>query len=59
MRSAIEKFLRDDSGAAAMEYGLLAALISVAAVTALTDVGDSLSAMFGSVASDIDSATAP
>jgi pilus assembly protein Flp/PilA len=36
-------FLKDDSGATAIEYGLIAALVSVAAIGALTAMGDSLS----------------
>ena len=42
----IAKFLRDDSGATAIEYGLIAALVSVAAIGALTAMGGSLDAMF-------------
>ena len=51
----IAKFLRDESGATAIEYGLIAALVSVAAITALSAMGDSLSAMFhGRVDSELD-----
>ena len=59
MYSTIKKFLQDESGATAIEYGLIAALISVAAVTALTSVGTSLSSMFEKVSSDLDSAITP
>ena len=41
--------LKDDSGATAIEYGLIAALVSVAAIAALTTMGDSLKAMFQTV----------
>ena len=53
----IAKFLRDESGATAIEYGLIAALVSVAAITALSAMGDSLSAMFTAVKSELDTAT--
>ena len=53
----IKKFVDDESGATAIEYGLIAALVSVAAITALSAMGDSLSAMFTAVKSELDSAT--
>lgn len=43
------QFMRDDSGATAIEYGLIAALIAVAIIVAVTAVGDSLTATFESV----------
>ena len=46
-------FLRDESGATAIEYGLIAALISVVIITAVTAVGTSLQATFNSVASAV------
>jgi pilus assembly protein Flp/PilA len=58
MYNTIKNFANDESGATAIEYGLIAALVSVAAVTALTEVGTSLSAMFGRVSSDLDAAVA-
>ena len=54
----IKDFANDDSGATAIEYGLIAALVSVAAVTALTNVGTSLDAMFSTVSSTLDAAVA-
>jgi pilus assembly protein Flp/PilA len=47
------RVLRDRSGATAIEYGLIAALIAVAAVATMTTVGTSLSAVFGTVASSL------
>jgi pilus assembly protein Flp/PilA len=41
----LQSILRDESGATAIEYGLIAALISVAAITAFSTVGTKLSAM--------------
>ncbi len=49
-------FLKDDSGATAIEYGLIAALVSVAAIGALTAMGQSLNTMFTTVSSALDSA---
>jgi len=46
-------FLRDESGATAIEYGLIAALISVVIITAVTLVGTNLSTTFNSVATAI------
>ena len=51
-----KKFIRDESGATAIEYGLIAALVSVAAIAALTAMGDSLSTMFFNVSSELDNA---
>jgi pilus assembly protein Flp/PilA len=47
----ITAFLNDESGATAIEYGLLAALISIAAIAAMNAVGTSLSTAFSTVAS--------
>jgi pilus assembly protein Flp/PilA len=43
------KLLRDEQGATAIEYGLIAALIAVAAITAMSSLGDQLSATFTEV----------
>jgi len=45
----IRKFFRNDKGATAIEYGLIAALIAIAAVTAMGNVGNKLSSTFGNV----------
>ena len=45
----LKKFLRDESGATAIEYGLIAALISVVIITAVTTVGTNLNKTFTSV----------
>jgi pilus assembly protein Flp/PilA len=49
--------LRDDSGATAIEYGLIAALISVVIIGAVTLVGSKLSAVFNSIASALATAS--
>ena len=45
----LAKFLRDESGSTAIEYGLIAALISVVIITAVTTVGQNLNTTFTSV----------
>ena len=45
----LKKFLRDESGATAIEYGLIAALISVVIIGAVTTVGTKLNTTFTSV----------
>ena len=54
MRTFLTSFVRNDSGATAIEYGLIAAGIAVAIATVVTTVGSSLSAKFASIASTID-----
>ena len=51
--SFFQRLLRDDSGATAIEYGLIAALIAVAAVTVLGTVGVNLTNTFGTVATNL------
>ena len=48
-RTMIRRFVRDEQGATAIEYGLIAALIAVAAVTAMTTVGTNLTSTFTTV----------
>ena len=43
------KLIRNEDGATAIEYGLIAALIAVACITTLTSVGSSLNTKFGEV----------
>ena len=49
-------FAKDESGATAIEYGLIAALVSVAAIAALRGLGDSLSNLFGAVSGELSDA---
>jgi pilus assembly protein Flp/PilA len=46
-------FLKNESGATAIEYGLLASLIAVAIITAVTTVGSNASNVFNKVAGNI------
>jgi pilus assembly protein Flp/PilA len=50
MNNLFSRFVRDESGATAIEYGLIAALIAVVVITALTTIGTNLKADFTSVA---------
>ena len=50
MGRLIARFLKDDGGATAIEYGLIAALVAVVLVTAIGALGSKLSTTFGNVA---------
>jgi pilus assembly protein Flp/PilA len=49
----ISRFVRDESGATAIEYGLIAALIAVVIITAVTTVGTKLSATFNTISTHL------
>ena len=53
MNSMIKKFIADESGATAIEYGLIAALIAVAAIVAMETLGDRLAFTFRSVSNQL------
>jgi pilus assembly protein Flp/PilA len=59
MANMLKRFLCDESGATAIEYGLIAALVSVAAIGALTAMGNSLQSLFGGVANVLGNAVTP
>lgn len=48
-----QKFLKDVSGATAIEYGLIAALIAVVIITAVTAVGTQLSTTFNNISTNV------
>jgi len=52
----LKNFTDDESGATAIEYGLIAALVSVAAIGALTAMGGSLNTMFTTVSTELNTA---
>ena len=56
MFTTVRNVLRDESGATAIEYGLIAALVSVAAIGALTAMGGSLDTMFQRVSTILSGA---
>lgn len=47
------RFLKDESGATAIEYGLIAALIAVAAITAMSNLGTKLKGTFNNVSAKL------
>lgn len=55
MKNLVSRFVRDESGATAIEYGLIAAGIAVVIITAVKLVGSNLSATFNTVASAVSS----
>lgn len=55
MKNLVTRFVRDESGATAIEYGLIAALISVVIIAVLTSVGTQLNAKFTAVSAGLAS----
>jgi pilus assembly protein Flp/PilA len=53
MKNVMSRLLRDESGATAIEYGLIAALIAVVIIAALQILGNDLNAAFNSIANAI------
>jgi pilus assembly protein Flp/PilA len=53
MFTTLTKLCKNQDGATAIEYGLIAALISIAAVTIMGTVGSNLTSVFTTVASDL------
>ena len=53
MRACFTKLIQEEAGVTAIEYGLIAALIAIAAIAAFTSVGNSLSATFSFIASKL------
>jgi pilus assembly protein Flp/PilA len=56
MTNLFKRFIKDESGATAIEYGLLAALISVVLIAAAGTVGNSLQNTFNAISSALDTA---
>jgi pilus assembly protein Flp/PilA len=53
MFATLSKLLKNEDGATAIEYGLIAALIAVAAIAAMQLVGTSLTSTFNNIASKL------
>lgn len=53
----VNRFIKDESGATAIEYGLIAALIAVAIITAATAVGTDLGLLFTNISTKLKAAT--
>ncbi|MEI6804176.1 MAG: Flp family type IVb pilin [Burkholderiales bacterium] len=56
---ATGRFLRDEEGVTAIEYGLIAALVGVAAIAGLNTLGGKLSALFNALATCISTGVCP
>lgn len=53
MSNLIARFVKDESGATAIEYGLIAALIALAIMVGATSLGDALNAKFTTIAGKV------
>jgi pilus assembly protein Flp/PilA len=53
MKNFFARFIKDESGATAIEYGLLAALVGVAIIVVVTRVGTALSGTFNKIGSNL------
>lgn len=56
MQNLVARFIEDESGATAIEYGLIAALISVALIGGATTLGQNISAKFTTAATTVGAA---
>lgn len=54
-----KNLVRDEQGATAIEYGLIAALIAVAAIVGMGALGDSLDTTFNNVSNELDNNNTP
>ncbi|PKR88113.1 Flp family type IVb pilin [Pleomorphomonas diazotrophica] len=57
MKALVSRFLKDESGATAIEYGLIASLIAVAVITAAGTLGNNVSNTFNSIAGKLKTAS--
>lgn len=55
--NAIKKFIRDEEGVTAIEYGLLAAFVALAIITAATDLGKEIAKLFGKITTKLSGIT--
>jgi pilus assembly protein Flp/PilA len=53
MKAVLSNFLKDESGATAIEYGLIACGIAIAIIAALNGIGTALSSVFSSVSTSL------
>ena len=53
MKTLFSRFAQDESGATAIEYGLIAALVAVVIITAVTTMGSNLSSTFNTIATKL------
>lgn len=57
MSKLIKRFAKDESGATAIEYGLIAALVAVAIIVGARSLGTQLNTKFGEIATAVDNAS--
>lgn len=57
LQTGMTRFLQDEEGVTAIEYGLIAALIAIVIITAVTAVGQNLVTVFNTVANALSKAT--
>jgi pilus assembly protein Flp/PilA len=57
MSKFVTRFVKDESGATAIEYGLIAALVAVGIIAALTALKGSLSTTFNAVSTNLNTAS--
>jgi pilus assembly protein Flp/PilA len=55
MKTLFTRFAQDESGATAIEYGLIAALISVGIITAVTQIGSKIKTAFETISTGLGS----
>jgi len=53
MKNLVSRFVKDESGATAIEYGLIAAGIAIAVITAVNGVGSKLASNFNAISSSL------
>lgn len=53
MKNLVSRFVKDESGATAIEYGLIAAGIALAIITVVNSLGSTLNTKFGSISSSL------
>jgi pilus assembly protein Flp/PilA len=53
MKTLVSRFVKDESGATAIEYGLIAAGISVAIIAVVNGIGTKLNTTFGSISTQL------
>ncbi len=56
MKTLVSRFLRNESGVTAIEYGLIAALIAVVIIASITAVGQNLQVIFNAIADNLAAA---
>jgi pilus assembly protein Flp/PilA len=58
-RNILARIIKDESGATAIEYGLIVALVSMAAIAGYTQLGGALNTFFSDVGTSLAGATVP